>query len=75
MVSNNAVSMCGLVVAVIGLVLMVYGFYMIFQNRKALETEVEVLHRQLRGFATLMIAQLTIVIGLGACGFMYKNEK
>ena len=72
--SDGAV--CYLVVAAITIGLSVWGFIQIFQKQLASESDSQVLQRQLRGFALLVVAQIALFLGQSLCtgmGFSLKG--
>lgn len=74
MSSDGAV--CYLVVAVASIALAVYGFMQVLGKQLASENDTQVIQRQIRGFAYLMLAQLVMVLGAGLCsgmGFSLKD--
>lgn len=60
-------SICSLLVLVASVGLTVYAFYMIFQVRNTTENDLNVVQRQLRGFALLMVANMVLVLGMMLC--------
>lgn len=57
--SNNIILLASSIV-VIGLI--VYGFLQIFGREKATENDVQVIQRQIRGFACILLAQIVLAI-------------
>ena len=55
-----------LAIALSGL-LVVYGFYCLLQKEKPTENDVQVVQRQIRGFAYIMLAQVVLVLGVALC--------
>lgn len=62
-----ASSACVTIVLVIAVVLVVYGFLQLFGREKATENDVQVVQRQIRGFACILLAQVILVLGVGFC--------
>jgi len=72
--SDSAI--CYLLVAVASIGLVVYGFMQVLNKQLASENDVQVLQRQIRGFAFLMLAQIVLVLGSALCtglGFSFKD--
>lgn len=67
MAQGLGLSICSLVTLVAGAILVLVAFYNIFKGRMAKESEVEVVQRQLRGFATLTVANIIMVLGTLMC--------
>lgn len=63
-------SLCYLLAVIIAIILIVWGFWLIFQVQQNTETEVQVLQRQLRGFAFLILASIVLVAGVAVCSPM-----
>lgn len=64
---STAVSLCSLVVMVSSVALVVYAFYHIFQQKKNNENDLNVIQRQIRGFALLIVAQIVMMVGMMLC--------
>ena len=47
--------------------LIIYGFMMILQRSHQGENDVQVLQRQVRGFAYLLLSQIVLVLGVMLC--------
>jgi hypothetical protein len=47
--------------------LTVLAFYHIFQQKKDSENDLNVIQRQIRGFALLMVANLVMILGMMLC--------
>lgn len=59
---------CFVIAAIIAIALIVWGFIEIFKSQQVTESDVQVLQRQLKGFALLILASI-IWVALGAvCG-------
>ena len=64
---STTLSLCSLVVMVASAALTVYAFYFIFQKKNNAENDLNVVQRQLRGFALLLVANLVMVLGMILC--------
>lgn len=62
------ISLCALLVVGTAITLVVIAFYQIFQRKTGNENDLQVIQRQLRSFALLMVANLTLIGGLMFCG-------
>lgn len=60
-------SLCSVLVMAISLILTIMAFYHIFQGQKPGESELNVIQRQLRGFALLIVANLVMMLGMVVC--------
>lgn len=60
-------NVCFVLAIALSVGLVVYGFMQLLQKEKASENELQVIQRQLRGFAYLMLAQLLLVLGMSLC--------
>lgn len=65
--STTAISLCSLVIMVASAALTVLAFYHIFQQKKTSEGDLNVIQRQLRGFALLMVSNLVMILGMMLC--------
>jgi len=65
--STTSISVCSLVVMVAAVALTVLAFMHIFRRAHDSENDLNVIQRQLRGFAVLMVAQLVMVLGAMVC--------
>jgi hypothetical protein len=63
--SDSAV--CYLVVAVVAIALLVYGFIQILGRQMASENDLQVIQRQIRGFAFVMLAPIVLGLGYTLC--------
>jgi len=63
----KGISICSFAVTIAALVLVVYAFMDIFKHAKSSENDVQVVQRQLRGFALLLVANMVLVIGGVVC--------
>lgn len=68
-------SICYLVAAVAAIGLIVFGFWQIFKQQEANETDTQVLHRQIRGFAWLILAQVVFSMGASLCPLLSMNGR
>ena len=69
-------AICYLLVAVVSVALIVWGFMSVFGKQLASENDTQVIQRQLRGFALLLVAQIALVLGSSLCmgmGFSLKD--
>ncbi len=62
-----AISLCSLAVMVAAAALTVLAFYHIFQQKKDSENDLNIIQRQIRGFALLMVANLVMILGMMLC--------
>jgi hypothetical protein len=58
---------CYLIIVVATVVLAIFGFLMILKKKKGDETDIQVIQRQIRGFAILVLSQLVMIAGLSLC--------
>lgn len=73
--SDNA-SLCYIVVAVVSIGLVIFGFTQILGKQLPAENDTQVVQRQIRGFAWLMLSQLVLVMGSSFCmgmGFSLRD--
>ena len=63
-------ALCYIVVAVVSIALVVYGFLQILGKQLPSENDTQVIQRQIRGFAWLMLAQIVLVLGGALCAGM-----
>jgi hypothetical protein len=45
----------------------IYGFMLLLQKEKPTENDVQVIQRQIKGFAFIMLAQVILVLGTSLC--------
>ena len=64
---STTISLCSLVVMIASAALTVYAFYYIFQQKLPTENDLNVIQRQMRGFALLMVANLVMILGMMLC--------
>ena len=65
--ASTATSLCSLAVMVAAAALTVYAFSHIFQKKHSKENDLNVIQRQIRGFALLMVANLIMLFGMMLC--------
>ena len=65
--SKNSFGICNLAAVTVALGLVVYGFVLLLQDKKRDETDSEVIQRQLKGFAYLVLSQIILVMGMSLC--------
>lgn len=58
---------CFLLVLVLAVALVIYGFVMLLKKQETNENDVTVLQRQLRGFGYLLLSQIVLVMGASLC--------
>lgn len=63
----NSFSLCSLAVMVAAVVLTFYAFYYIFMQKGDAENDLNVIQRQIRGFALLIVANLVMILGMLLC--------
>lgn len=64
----NGSSICYILVVLASAVLVVYGFMDILKRKSSEDVnDLEVIQRQIRGFAMIMLAQVVLVLGLSGC--------
>lgn len=61
------ISLCSLAVMIAAAALTIYAFYIIFTRAQNSENDLNVVQRQLRGFALLMVANLVMILGMMLC--------
>ena len=64
---STTVSICSLTVMVASAALTIFAFYHIFQKKQNKENDLNVIQRQIRGFALLMVANLVMILGMMLC--------
>ena len=67
---STEAGLCYLVVAVATIAFVIYGFMQILGKQLPTETDTQVIQRQIKGFAFLMLSQLILVMGSGLCAGM-----
>lgn len=61
------VYMCSSAVLLAAAAVAIYAFMVIFGQKKSDENDLEVLQRQLKGFALLMVSSIVLSIGSSVC--------
>ena len=64
---SHPMSLCSLLVMAAAVALIVFSFIGIFERQKAGESDSQVIQRQLRGFALLIVANLVMGVGMALC--------
>lgn len=64
---STTISLCSVAVMATAVALTIYAFYHIFMQKDDKENDLNVVQRQLRGFALLMVAQLVMILGMMLC--------
>lgn len=68
MAKENGAQLCYLLVLVLSVVFLVWGFMDLLKQKQSFEhTEAQVISRQIRGFALIMISQVVLVLGMMIC--------
>lgn len=57
------------IIFIVGLI--VYGFIQIFQREKESENDIQVIQRQIRGFACILLSQILLV----CLGYIYLEKE
>ena len=65
--ASTTISLCSLAVMLAAATLTVFAFYHIFQKKDNKENDLNVIQRQIRGFALLMVANMVMFLGLMLC--------
>ena len=65
MADGNVVCYVG--VLIVSLAVAVYGFMQILRSPGPRENDIQVIQRQIQGFAFLVLAQVTMVLGMAMC--------
>lgn len=68
MSSDGAI--CYVLVAAVSIGVLVYGFMQVLGKQMPSENDTQVIQRQIRGFAWLMLSQIVLVLGMGMCSGM-----
>ncbi|HMP31385.1 MAG TPA: hypothetical protein PKD85_17415 [Saprospiraceae bacterium] len=61
------VGLCFLLVVLVSMALIIYGFSMVLRRRESHERDEDVVQRQLRGFGYLLLSQLVLIVGSAVC--------
>jgi len=64
---STAISLCALVVMAVSVAITVLAFMYIFQNKQASENDLNVIQRQIRGFALLIVSNIIMTLGMVTC--------
>ena len=64
---TTTISLCSIAVMLISCAIIIYAFYGIFREQVANENDMNVIQRQLRGFALLMVSNIVMVLGMLLC--------
>lgn len=64
---SNSGGLCYILVLAVCVGLVIFGFVQLLQKEKPSENDVQVVQRQLRGFAYLLLAQIILVLGIALC--------
>lgn len=68
MAKNSTTQLCYLIALLFAVALVVYGFMELLKEQQPSEkTQAEVISRQIRGFALIMLAQVVLVLGAAVC--------
>ena len=66
--ANNGSALCYLIVIIVAIGFLVWGFMDILRRKQASEATMNaVISRQIRGFAFIMLAQVILVLGTVIC--------
>lgn len=63
----SAFTACSYTVTIIALLLVVYAFYSIFRTKSQTENDLNVIQRQIRGFALLIVSNVVLLTGINMC--------
>jgi hypothetical protein len=69
--SDGAV--CFLIVAIVSIGFLIYGFTQVLGKQLPSENDTQVIQRQIRGFAFLMLAQIAMIVGSAICTGLTLN--
>jgi len=64
---NNGTQLCYLLMVIVSIGFLVWGFMDLLKKQQSGENDVQVIQRQIRGFAFIMIAQVVLVVGSMIC--------
>lgn len=64
---SDGATLCYGLVLVISIALVIFGFAQILGRQVAPESDAQVIQRQLRGFAWLMLSQIVLFLGAALC--------
>jgi hypothetical protein len=65
--------LCFIATLAVALGLVIYGLMQIFKKEQASENDVQVVQRQIRGFAYLILAQVVMAAGMSLCSGIDLN--
>lgn len=68
---SNAGRICEIVIVVISIMLLVYGFQAIMQEKPKSWEDGTMMTNQIRGFGYLLLSQIAVVVGLFVCGSIF----
>lgn len=63
----SQLGLCSIIAIALSIALIVKGFMEILKLQLPGETDAQVIQRQLRGFAHLLLSQIVLVLGLSLC--------
>ena len=63
----DGASLCYLLVLAVSIAFVIYGFMLLLEKQRSSENDVQVVQRQLRGMAFLLLSQVILVLGLSLC--------
>lgn len=66
----SAISLCSAVVVGLSVMAIAYAFSYIFKIKQPAENDLNVIQRQIRGFALLIVAKIIFVVGSLFCAGM-----
>ena len=67
--ADSNTSLCYILVLVLSAAVVIYGFIQLLQRQRPGENDVQVLQRQLRGLAYLILSLVIMSIGVSLCFF------
>jgi uncharacterized membrane protein len=63
----DSANLCYLLVLAVAIAFVIYGFMLLLEKQRSSENDVQVIQRQLRGVAFLILSQVILVLGLSLC--------
>jgi hypothetical protein len=66
--------LCYVATLAVSLGLVIYGFMMILQKAHPNENDTQVIQRQIRGFAYLLLSQIALILGVMLCAGFGVNS-
>ncbi len=76
MANGNGIQLCYLLVLVVAIGFVVYGFMDLLRPKQPNEkSQVDVISRQIRGFALIMVSQIVLIFGAMVCFGMAGGMK